>query len=276
MNIVPSAAERAAGCLSGAKVAAAAAAVCEQGFVVLEDVVGHDSLDALSEKLIEDTKALVRARDSGRKVSGWMRGHLQQRPPPAAPYIFPDIVANPYAVQVTHAVLGDGLFNTFYSGNTNLPGSEEQPLHRDAALLWPAWETAHPPATLVVNISPISVDEATGSTEIWPASHLVTGELTEALIESRRQQRPPVRVRAPRGSVVIRDIRLWHRGVPNESDQIRHMIAMVHQIHWFRRAQRLRFERGCEAAFDSQHLDANADFVDGPEEYLFGPHPPHS
>tara|TARA_B100000902_G_scaffold387806_1_gene432474 strand:- start:1869 stop:2129 length:261 start_codon:yes stop_codon:yes gene_type:complete len=58
------------------------------------------------------------------------------KPPHHPFFLFSDIVANPYVVKVTHAVLGDGLFNSFYSGNTNYPGSEQQPIHRDADPLW--------------------------------------------------------------------------------------------------------------------------------------------
>jgi hypothetical protein len=275
-SIAISAAERADGCLSDAHAQQAIAAVREQGVVVLEHAVDEAALDALHERLLADTHALVAARDRGDSISGWKRGHLQQKPPHHPPYIFRDVVANPFAIQVTHGVLGDGLFNSFYSGNTNLPGSEAQPLHRDAQPLWPDGDGDHPATTLVVNISPIGVHPDNGSTEIWPGSHRVGGALTEALIEARRAVAPPVRVQAPKGSVVVRDIRLWHRGVPNVSDQVRHMIALVHQVRWFHRTHTLRFQTGCEAEFESEHLDANAEFVDAPPDYLFGPHPNHS
>ncbi|MEE2726044.1 MAG: phytanoyl-CoA dioxygenase family protein [Candidatus Latescibacterota bacterium] len=275
-SIVLSAAERSAERLSVEHAQRAIAAVREAGVVVLEDAVDEAALDALHERLLTDTHALVAARDRGDSIPGWKRGHLQQKPPHHPPYIFRDVVANPFAIQVTHGVLGDGLFNSFYSGNTNLPGSEVQPLHRDAQPLWPDGDGDHPATTLVVNISPIDVHPDNGSTEIWPGSHRVGGSLTETLIEARRAVAPPVRVQAPKGSVIVRDIRLWHCGVPNASDQIRHMIALVHQVQWFHRTHTLRFQTGCEAEFHSEYLDPNAEFVDAPPDYLFGPHPNHS
>jgi RNA polymerase primary sigma factor len=36
-----------------------------------------------------------------------------------------------------------------------------------------------------------------------------------------------------RGSVLIRDMRLWHNGMPNPSDSVRPMVAMIHWIHWW-------------------------------------------
>ena len=275
-RIAVSSAQRATGRLTDTQTARAVHAVAEQGYVIVEDAVDPTALDLLHEKMLADTHELVTARDRGEDVSGWKRGHIQQKPPHHPPYVFRTIVANPYATQITRNVLGEGLFNAFYSGNTNLPGSEEQPLHRDALPLWRAWNRAHPATTLVVNISPIDTNPDNGSTEIWPGSHRVAGELTDALIAERRATAPPVRVTAPKGSAVIRDIRLWHRGVPNRSDQVRHMIAMVHQIKWYHRVGSLQFQTGCEAEFKSAHLDANAVFVDAVPDYLFGPHLQHS
>ena len=276
MHIAISAAERAVERLTDQHVQQAAQTLAKEGFVVLNQAVAHSHLDILHEQMLIDTHTLVGARDRGEEISGWKYGHLQQKPPHQKPYIFRDIVANPFAVQVTRSVLGEGLFNAFYSGNTNLPGSEDQPLHRDALPLWPNWNTPHPATTLVVNISPIDINPHNGSTEIWPGSHQVVGALDEALIEKQRTIAPPIRVKAKKGSILIRDIRLWHRGVPNQSDQIRHMIAMVHQVRWFHKAQTLQFPKGCEAEFANEDLDQNAEFIDGPVEYLFSPHLNHS
>jgi len=275
-RVAVSSAERAAGRLTDAQAAHAVQSVAAQGYVVVEDAVDHTALDVLHEKMLADTRELVTTRDRGENISGWKHGHLQQKPPHHPPYVFRTIVANPFATQITRGVLGDGLFNAFYSGNTNLPGSEEQPLHRDALPLWHDWDRAYPATTLVVNISPIDTHPDKGSTEIWPGSHRVIGELTAALIAERRATAPPVRITAPKGSAVIRDIRLWHRGVPNRSDQVRHMIAMVHQIKWYRRVATLQFQTGCEAEFKNDDLDPNAEFVDAVPDYLFGPHLQHS
>ena len=91
----------------------------------------------------------------------------------------------------------------------------------------------------------------------------------------RREIAPPVRGNAKKGSVLIRDIRLWHRGVPNPSDRPRHMIAMIHNIRWLQRSKPLRYLKGGEAAFENSELDHNAEFTDEPIDYLFRePHYP--
>ena len=48
----------------------------------------------------------------------------------------------------------------------------------------------------------------------------------EDAADERRQTQPPIRMSIPRGSVALRDWRVWHRGVSNESDQPRHMLGV--------------------------------------------------
>jgi ectoine hydroxylase-related dioxygenase (phytanoyl-CoA dioxygenase family) len=275
MTITVSPQELKAGKLSQAHVDQAVAAIRTDGFVVLEDVVSHAHLDVLRVRMDEDSQKLIDREKWG--GAGRIQGHLQQGPPPFAPYIFPDIVSNPFVVQVTRALLGDGLYNSFYNGNTNTPGSRKQPLHRDGGHLWPNLEVAHPTASVVVNISPMDVSEENGSVELWPGTHRVIDverQIDERDEEERRKVAPPVRGDARKGSALIRDIRLWHRGVPNPSDRPRHMIAMIHNVRWLQRGRPLKYGKGCEAAFANAELDHNAVFIDEPINYLSEPEYP--
>ena len=247
------------------------------GYVVLEDIINHEHLDILRERMDADSQILIKAEKWG--GAGGLKGHLQQGPPPFAPYIFRDIVANPYVIQVTKALLGPGLYNNFYNGNTNCPGSTRQPLHRDGDHLWADQKMAHPAAQVVVNISPQDTSEENGSVELWPGSHLdVSGRRIDAEYEEQRLIiAPPVRGNAKKGSALIRDIRLWHRGVPNLSDEPRHMIAMIHRVSWLKSNRKLKYHTGCEAAFENSDLDPNAEFIDfaakkiDDYDYLFNP-----
>jgi ectoine hydroxylase-related dioxygenase (phytanoyl-CoA dioxygenase family) len=269
MTITVTAGEVRAGRLSQAHVEQAVEAIQTIGFVVLENVVSHASLDVLRERMDEDSQKLIDREKWG--GAGRVQGHLQQGPPPFAPYVFPDVVANPFVIQVTRELLGEGLYNSFYNGNTNTPGSGKQPLHRDGNHLWPKQQVAHPAASVVVNISPMEVSEENGSVELWPGTHLVThvdGRIDEKAEEERRAVAPPVRGNARKGSALIRDMRLWHRGVPNPSDRPRHMIAMIHNVRWLQRRGPLKYGKGCEAAFANTDFDHNAEFTDERIDYL--------
>jgi ectoine hydroxylase-related dioxygenase (phytanoyl-CoA dioxygenase family) len=270
MEVTISVKERAAGTMSPEHLRQAVEAIRREGYVVLENVVSHEHLGILRERMDEDSRRLIRAEKWG--GAGRIPFHLQQGPPPFAPYVFSDVVANPFIIQVTKELLGEGLFNSFYNGNTNCPGSSTQPLHSDGGHLWPRMKEAHPTAAVVVNISPLDVTEENGAVELWPGTHMVTEperRIDEEAEAARRKMVPPVRGVAKKGSALIRDIRLWHRGVPNLSDRPRHMIAQIYNIRWLHRGRTLKFNKGCEAAFDHPDLDYNAEFTDEPIDYLF-------
>ena len=270
MLVTVSARERTAGRMGARHLKQAVEAFRRDGFVVIENAVAHEPLDILREKMDEDAQLMIDRRKWG--GAGHLRGHLQQAPPPFTPFVFGEIVANPFAIQVNTALLGKGIFNELYTGNTNCPGSRKQPLHRDGSLLWPGNGHAHPTAAIVVNISPLDTTEENGAVELWPGSHLHPSPkklFGRDMERAQREVSPPVRGCAPKGSLVLRDVRLWHRGVPNRSDQVRHMIAQVHCIHWQRKRNSPLFNRGCEEAFpDDCGLDHNVEFTDDSIDYL--------
>jgi len=270
--------EVSAGQLTDTHRQAALSALKEDGLVVLNDVVATDHLDILAAKMDEDVAAIRRLETLPYQ---FVSGHTQHDPPPFEPYLFRDVVCNDLAVDVTRALLGDGVTNIFYSGNTNLPGSGEQPVHVDWGQLWPDLQHAHPACSVVVNISPIDVGPENGSTELWLGSHLDTSlsvqdpslKVPLERVESRRAVRPPVQPRLRKGSVLLRDIRLWHRGVTNPSGQARPMIAMIHQQQWLR-ASPLPMPAGVEPIFAHAHLQTPLTIVDEPIDYL-GRHKAH-
>ena len=160
--------------LSDGHLREAVGAIRRDGFVILNGVVAHGHLDVLREQMAVDMDLILKAEGV---PHNFVKGNVQQDPPPFAPFVFRDVVANPWAVQVTKAVLGAGVFNRSCSGNTNVPGSLLQPVHVDERQLWPNLEVAHPAAQLAVNIALDEVTEENGSIELWPGSHLDTHQV---------------------------------------------------------------------------------------------------
>ncbi|MEZ4675365.1 MAG: phytanoyl-CoA dioxygenase family protein [Caldilineaceae bacterium] len=212
MEIVVTPEELANEQLSTAHVQAAVASIQTDGYVILADVIAHSHLDIVRERMAEDSRTLIAAQKWG--GAGQIQGHLQQGPPPFAPYIFRDIVANPFAIQVTTAVLGAGAYNRFYNGNANTPGSGTQPLHADTPHLWPDLRVAHPAHALVVNVTLIDATAENGATEIWPGTHLLPFEkqhINAELEAARRALVPPIQAIARKGSIDTRhaDVASW-------------------------------------------------------------------
>ena len=130
-----------------------------------------------------------------------------------------------------------------------LPGAspQRQPVHSDADFAHPA----HPFA-LVVNVPLISMSPENGSTELWLGTHnygiaeqegahgdRASGRIREEILAARQATRGPSQPHVKKGSIVIRDLRLWHAGMPNPSEEVRVMLAMIHFAPWYRNPMRL-------------------------------------
>ena len=260
--------------LSNTHLVEVVAAVEAEGFCVLQQVVPHRVLDGLQTRMAADTVQLLEFLEAN-GGNPRARGHLQQGPPPYPEYVFAEVVINSFAVQVAKKMLGEHAFLSFYNGNTNCPGSELQHVHLDGSHLWPHWEIATPTCSLVINVPPADCTLENGAIELWPGTHRMPGRydggVKDSLLEERRKNTPPVQVTTQKGDLLIRDVRLWHRGVPNESNEARQMIAMVYVASFMKKSRKLKFQTGCEEALETGAFDVNAEYTKESVDYLFGP-----
>ena len=88
---------------------------------------------------------------------------------------------------------------------------------------------------MVIHVPLIDFTEENGSTEVWPGTHLITDNHPQVQLEARAKQMLSVRTNMPAGSLVVRDMRVWHRGTPNQTQVIRTMTSIVYfrQLHRF-------------------------------------------
>lgn len=124
-----------------------------------------------------------------------------------------------------------------------------QPVHKDCTFAHPQY-----PYYFIANIPLCDFTTETGATEFWLGSHahasfreqvIATtpeqiveygrlGEplpaITEEAKEARRAIRPPIQPECAPGDIMIRDLRLWHAGMPNESDKHRIMLGLGYQV----------------------------------------------
>lgn len=260
--------------ISAENLKTAVKAIREDGFVILNELIERKIMDKLRDRMLEDVEKILARSDA---PFNWNVGNLQQDPPPFPPYLFREVLVNDIVIEITKSILGAGLKNSFYSGNTALPQKgARQPVHADTGQLWPNLDIATPPYALVVNVLPVDVSPENGSTEIWPGTHLDTsvswqsGDIKVApeRLEARWKISPPIQPTAKAGSVVIRDIRMWHAGMPNYSQTPRPMIAMIHYVTWWSALEPVPFATGSEELFKHPDLITNTRFVEGPIDYL--------
>ncbi|KAJ8494389.1 hypothetical protein ONZ45_g13256 [Pleurotus djamor] len=182
------------------------------------------------------------------------QGNLQQDAPPIAEYFRSTIFANPIGIQITSALLGPNPRWSFCSGNTAMSSSpdvkpQRQPVHSDADFKYP-----NHPFALVINVPLVTMTPENGSTELWLGTHTLdpsmqegshgdraSGRIKEPYLSRQRALRPPSQPIVKKGSIVIRDLRLWHAGMPNYSNEVRVMLAMIHFSSCYRNQMRLRF-----------------------------------
>lgn len=267
--------ERNSGQLNSENVALAKEALRKDGIVVLKEVINLDHIAALREKMFADIDALTKRKDV---PFNWNAGNLQQDPPPNPPYLFRDVLANDFAIQVSHSILGDGMFNAFYSGNTALPSESRQPVHADTGHLWQNQEFVHPAYGLVVNVPVVDMGPENGSTEVWPGTHqdpavsIQDGfiEISEERLAHWRAISPPVQPVVNAGSIVIRDIRMWHAGMPNRTQTPRPMIAMIHYVSWWPTGK-IKLHESAEDLLKHPMLRQHAEYTQEEVDHISNP-----
>lgn len=262
--------------LTTERISEAAGRIRKYGFVVIKQAVPHDLLDILRDRMDRDTEELL---DYCNSIGGnpRERGHLQQGPPPTRDFVFKDVAMNSWVTRVCDSLFGKGAMLTFYNGNTNCPGSIYQRLHMDDRPAQRPNEEPPPTRDVVINISPADANESNGAVQLWPGSHQEApaaglGHIQAPQEQARQASDPPIQAITSKGDVLIRDVRLWHRGVPNPSNKPRHMIALVISSkagNWAK--GKLKFEHGCESALEGNSILSNAEYVDSVGDYLIGP-----
>ncbi|KAK6906324.1 hypothetical protein I203_100309 [Kwoniella mangroviensis CBS 8507] len=135
-----------------------------------------------------------------------------------------------------------------------------------------------------MNVCLIDAHAQNGSTEIWLGSHreqtlddyvaVTSGDVKKTSLERRRQVRPPVHPTLPKGSLVLRDLPLWHAGMHNETDEVRVMLALVYTAEWYKNPlllwpQSIQTEVEALGAINDTWVEgAFYDDEDGKKEYL--------
>ena len=143
---------------------------------------------------------------------------VQLRPP----FSDPHVLGNPLVMRIISELLGDVRLFTF-GGVIALPDAPEQHLHADSGGLFgdPTLDGLVPPYAVSVLIPLVNVNGAlTGTTQVLPGSHLKPRGCHSANVAC-------VDPMLPRGSVLLMDYRLVHRGTPNPVPEPRPLLYNV-------------------------------------------------
>ena len=248
----------------------------KDGIIILENAIDTAHLDTLNDIL--SPEALEIAQYPNHHFNfGKATRNMDQAPPPTKDLMFKDVWCNSFVAAALAAVLGPRPVIHYANGNTALKAAPDgrQPVHSDL-------EWKHPvffPFAYAINIALVDVDERNGGTEVWPGSHHVSSHadhicgrphedllaLEDRIVEERRRHSPPVQAKMKKGSILIRDLRLWHAGMPNLTDEPRVMLAFVAQPAWFQAKSKILLPMEVKEMVESWSHDLQfaAEYVDG-------------
>ncbi len=146
------------------------------------------------------------------------------------PFLHHQFITNPFSLQVIEAAMGKKIA-LFRCGIHNIPpdvdGKQiEKAPHRDGNHLFPELQCVLPVTGIYVDIPLVDFLAENGATKIWPGSHLIMDSPPEDVryLGERSKHLPAVQAVMPLGSLILRDMRLWHVGMPNKTDTHRPML----------------------------------------------------
>lgn len=248
------------------------------GIVLLSNAIAHAPLDGLREHMIQDLSEVLEW--TGVQYNqGRANKNISQCPPLSGEFVSEEIWANPHAVAVIERLVGLVPQLVHVGGNTALPnGRDRQAVQSDI-------QPPHPDFTfgVEVNIFLDSMSAANGVTEFWLGSHsnskladqdlnaISRGLIRRQKVEERRLVAPPIQPEIAKGSIVLRDLRLWHSGMPNYSHTPRMTLSFVFFPSWYRPPMRLTLPTSIRPVLESwKSIDAvtTSNFIDGPADHL--------
>jgi hypothetical protein len=261
--------ERKTGHLAPEKLAAALQAMSEDGVVALQQAIEVAPVDRLGARMLADLARYAELNTIDNNFQGI-------RPPPFHPFLFREIVFNEPAITISRAILGVGATLSSYGANTAFVGSQVQQVHADAVP--PAPGPYGPCTFLVINVPLVDMTEENGATIYWPGTHrdirLHSGNRlpTEDMLTEWQAHRPTERTLANRGDLLLRDMRVWHGGMPNRTQTHRPMLALVLR-HEKPALGTFAAEEGSESFWSSHPLlQTSPYFVPRPIDYLVQGH----
>eukprot|EP01040_Poterioochromonas_malhamensis_P000200 gene200-209_t len=114
------------------------------------------------------------------------------------------------------------------------PGTEEQSWHSDGPHVS---VTEYLPCHVFnVFIPLVDLTEELGPTEIRPESHHYTNNLTKGMLlaKLKKQIKAPVKPIVKKGSILIFDYRVLHKGCANKSNEVRPILVFTFAKSWYK------------------------------------------
>jgi ectoine hydroxylase-related dioxygenase (phytanoyl-CoA dioxygenase family) len=211
------------------------------GAIIIESALDAERTDYINEefvKILTQFEAEQGYADGEFNAHGETK-HIRMDLPFLSPFIDEDVIANPIFLDIAEQILGEDLTLRYLASNNSMPGgTQKQPLHSDTGPLFPeTYNSSTPTHSIVLHIPMIDFTVENGATEFWPGgTHLnpdhVLHSKNNAMMRKVGEAMYFMQAIMPKGSFLIRDKKLWHRGCPNKSDKPRGLFTFIYQRSW--------------------------------------------
>ena len=235
MKLTPE--ELARGKLNEETIESAVNQVLMNGMVVFEKVLPDDLVDRMNERFLEELDRLLKTdpEKTELNVGEFRKNRIRMNLPFDDPFTDPRVIDSDFVLPIVYRLLGEDCRSFYLSVDAPMKGSTYQNAHGDYFPFFPEADITLPTTAVVYNIPLVDVTEENGPMEAWPGTHRTAEFRYREIggVDRMAQHIQPTRVILPKGSIIIRDVRMWHRGTPSYSDQIRPNLAIVYSRGWY-------------------------------------------
>lgn len=217
----------------------AAALFHRDGFAVVADALTAEQFAFIKEgayRVVAEQTAAIPLEKANRGFARYSFGSQIHHPEWAM------LVDLPTILPIVEAIFASDQFTcSGAGGDYSLPGAKIQPLHRDMSDLLNDPEQRVtimdlPTPFVVVNFPLLDFSAENGATRFIRGTHRSRHPIPSLADEPAYMQRAIAC--APARSALIRDVRCWHGGTANTSEDVRIMTSVGYYAPWFRRPQR--------------------------------------
>lgn len=216
----------------------AVAEVRLNGFVYFESVLPHELVDRMHAAFLKvfEEKTNTSPEETEVNAAHFRKNRTRLFLPFEEPFIVPEVLTSQFMLPIVEEILGKDCVATYLAVDAPLPGSDYQVVHSDIIPMYPELTVSLPAPGLTLNVALVDVTEENGPMEVWPMGTHLTPEYLNSpdYVQRLSKSNKPQRVLLPKGSLLLRDPRMWHRGTPNHSDHIRPILALSYARSWWR------------------------------------------
>jgi hypothetical protein len=206
----------------------------QDGFVAVRDVLTPEQLEfgqAGAQRVVKEQMDAIPLEEANRGYARYSFGQQVQHPE------WSQLIDLPTVLPILDKIWGSQDFVcTGAGGDYSTPGAKIQSLHADMGDFFndPLGKVTFrdvPSPFIVVNFLMTEFKVINGGTRFIRGTQRSRQPIPS--LEEEPEWMKNCHVCAPAGTALIRDVRAWHGGTPNDSDEIRIMISSGYTAPWF-------------------------------------------